>query len=319
MTTATDIIKAAQRRITSYQSGETIAAVDLNDCLETLNDMLDSWSTGENHVAGTDENILQWVSGQAQYSIGNPTCTELGFQPMSAPIYLGINQFFPTSLPSNLVVGATVTSSQNTIPPGTTVVSIDVPGTGVTMSANGLTNSNGNDFITYTVPGDFAISRPLIITSGYTRFSALDFTLDIAASQDEYNGILYKAQPGPWPTVAWYNNTYPYGLLNVYQTPGNSAELHLFTQTILQRLTANSVINLPQGYARAVKWCLARELWIEYVNPVNVPTYLEKIANESLDMIKALNARPAERSKYDAALLGNRQANGSWIFTGGYY
>ena len=36
MATATDIVKSALRRITSYQSGETIAALDMADCMETF-------------------------------------------------------------------------------------------------------------------------------------------------------------------------------------------------------------------------------------------------------------------------------------------
>ncbi len=313
MSTATDYIKAALRRITSYQSGETIATPDINDCLETFNDMLDSWSTGENHVFGVNENIVQWSSGQNQYSIGNPICTDVGSPPFAAFLSIGSNLIAATP-PADLKIGAVLISQQGLFPSGTTVVAFDP--ISVTMSTS-ATNT-GNDSITYTVPGDFAFERPLIITSGFTRFSQLDFTLDIAESEDEYNAILYKAQPGPWPTVAWYNNTYPYGTLKVYQTPGNSSELHLFTQGLLRNLTANSVVVMPQGYARAVKWCLARELWCEYVSPGTVPVYLEKIANESLDMIKALNAKPAQRSTYDIALAGNRRADGGWIFSGGY-
>lgn len=316
MTTATDIIKAALRRIVSYQSGETIATPDVNDCLETLNDLLDSWSTAENHVPGVVENIVQWVSGQNSYTIGNPLCTDVGSQPFQGVVTSGLNVITGiANTPSNLKVGASLTSLQNLLPDDARVVSFD--SISVTVDQNATGNSTGNDTLTYTVPGDFAFQRPLMITSGYTRFSQLDFTLDVFESETEYNAILYKAQPGPWPIVAWYNNGFPYGTLRVYQTPGNSAELHLFSQTILANLTANSVIQLPQGYARALKWCLARELWIEYVNPMAVPTYLEKIANESLAMIRDLNAKPAQRSTYDTALM-SRRADASWIFTGGY-
>lgn len=318
MATATDYIKAALRRISSYQSGETVASPDIQDCLETFNDLLDSWSTAENHVPGVTENIVQWVSGQNTYTVGNPLCTDLGAAPFHGQLSIASNIIIGVlTIPSNLRIGATITSFQNLLPEGTTVTAIDPIFQTVTVSANANNNSTGNDILTYTIPGDFGFQRPLMITSGYTRFSQLDFTLDVFESEIEYNAILYKAQPGPWPIVAWYNNGFPYGTLRVYQTPGNSAELHLFSQTILQNLTANSVVRLPQGYARALKWCLARELWVEYVNPIAVPIYLEKLANESLEMIKDLNSKPAQRSSYDAALRGNR-ANAGWIFTGGY-
>jgi hypothetical protein len=287
----------------------------MQDCLDTFNDLLDSWSTSQDYVAGVDENIVQWVSGQNTYTIGNPLCTDIGSPPFQGGLILGANIITGVTVPADLKIGAVVSSLQNLLPAGTKVIGFD--DISVTVDHNSSANSSGNDTFAYTVPGDFAFSRPLIITSGFTRFSQLDFTLDIAESEEEYNGILYKAQPGPWPTVAWYNNTYPYGTLKVYQTPGNSSELHLFTQTILQKLGPNSVIVLPQGYARAVKLCLTRELWIEYISPATVPTYLEKLANEALGMIKALNAKPAQRSTYDVALVSNR-ADGGWIFTGGY-
>lgn len=318
MATATDYIKAALRRIASYQSGETIAQPDIADCLETFNDLLDSWSTGESHVFGVDERIVQWVSGKNIYSIGNPVCTDIGSPPFQGLIAIGTNNITGANVPDNLVVGATLTSLQNLLPAGTTVIAVDQPGGIVTLSQFATGTSSGNDTLTYTVPGDFAFDRPLVITSGYTRFNQLDFPLDVCETEAEYNAILYKAQVGPWPVVAWYTNTYPYGTLRCYQTPGNSAELHLFTQTILNNLTPTSVVVLPQGYARALKWCLARELWVEYVSPSTVPVMLEKLASESLKLIQALNAKPAERSTYDRELLQGNHGDASWIFTGGY-
>lgn len=318
MATATDFIKSALRKVNSYQSGETLAAPDMQDCLDTFNDLLDSWSASEDHVAGVSENIVQWIAGQNQYSVGNPVCTDLGSAPFQGLIVMGTNVITGANVPNNLLVGATLSSLQNLFPSNTRVIAIDAPGGIVTLSQFTTGNSIGNDTLTYTVPGDFAFERPLMITSGFTRFSQLDFTLDVFASQEEYNAILYKAQPGPWPTVAWYNNTYPYGTLSVYQTPGNSSELHLFTQTILNRLSANSVIVLPQGYARAVKLALAREIWVEYVSPMSVPTMLEKLANEAVAVIKELNAKPAQRTGYDLALIRGNRADGGWIFSGGY-
>lgn len=69
-TTAGTIIKAALRRINSYQAGEQLAAPDANDCLEALNDLLDSWSTDEAYVYASPENIFNFTSLKYQYSIG---------------------------------------------------------------------------------------------------------------------------------------------------------------------------------------------------------------------------------------------------------
>jgi hypothetical protein len=231
-----------------------------------------------------------------------------------------------TNMPSNLVAGANaaytvgsgsiLSDSQNLIPLNTTVLAFNAGAQTITMSANATGSSQGQDSISYTVPGDLPMPRPLRITHGFTRFNQLDFTLDVKYTEAEYNSLLYKSQPGPWPCVAWYNNQFPYGVLNVYQTPGNNAEVHLFTDTVLNNLTLNQVISLPQGYARALKWCLARELCGEYGFPMS--EQIKVLSQESLDYIKALNAEPAKVSRYDSALTRGNRADGGWIMHGGY-
>ena len=120
MTTAADIIKSALRKINSYQSGEALAAVDAQDCLECLNDLLDSWSTDDMLVFGTEEWVLNWTSGKNTYSVGNPSNAQLsgadntgGTFPTIWPNITGtVTGGSPTitavtNMPSNLVAGAT--------------------------------------------------------------------------------------------------------------------------------------------------------------------------------------------------------------------
>lgn len=316
MATALDLIKGALRRINSYQSGETIAQPDQEDCLETLNDLLDSWSTDKLHIFGSNEFILQWVVGKNKYTLGDPTCSDIGEPPFTGTLTGGSPTITSiTNMPSDLVAGATLTDVANVIPAGTTVLNVGI-GT-LTMSANAtVTPSNNPDTITYTIPGDFAIPRPLRITGAYTRVNELDFLMDVYTTQEQYNSILFKPQPGPWPTVAWYNPTMPYGTLNVYQTPSMSAELHLFTDTILSHLTLNQTFILPQGYSRALKWCLADELCAEYGFPRSES--IKKQASESLKLIKALNSQPPERATYDRMLIRGNRGNAGWIAHGGF-
>jgi len=318
MTTATDIVTGALQRINSYQSGDTLDPSDLNDCLIVLNDLLDSWSTDKLQIFGTNEYITQWTPSQAQYKIGNPTCTDLGEPAFTGNIAAASNFVTGiTNMPLDLAIGATVTDSAGVIPAGQTVTALGATslsfGPGLSTAA-----SSGLDSITYTIPGDFATPRPLRITGGFTRINQLDFWLDVYATQAEYTQILYKAQPGPWPTIAWYNPQFPYGVLNVYQTPGQAGELHLFTDTILSNLTATQTVILPQGYARALKWCLAKELWSTYWIASPLPASISKQAGEALNMIKALNAQPAARARYDRQLTRGNRVDGSWITHGGY-
>ena len=327
MATAADLIKGALRRINSYQSGEPLQQPDANDCLETLNDLLDSWSIDKQLIFGSNENVLPLIALQAAYKIGNPFNTELGEPPFVGTVTGGSNVITSvTSIPSDLIAGtaasgtgagSSLTDLAGAIPSGTFVTAFDPIGQTVTMSANAtVTPANNPEAINYSVPGDWAIPRPNRITNGYTRFSQLDFTCEVTMSQSRFLEILYKAQPGPWPTVAWYNPLMPYGVMTFYQTPGNSADFHLFTDTILQNLTINQTFVLPSGYSRALKWCLAKEICAEYGYPMTEA--IKTHAAESMAMIKALNALPAEKAKYDRALFGNRRVSASWILSGGY-
>jgi hypothetical protein len=324
-TTALDLIKGALRRVNAYQPGEAIAPLDAQDCLDTLNDLFDSLSTDHNSIVGSVENILYWTAQQNQYTIGNPLCTDLGSPPFTGTLTGGSNQITGvTNVPANLVAGtalsgvgagSTLTDTAGVIPEGTYCTAFGA-GT-VTMSQNAsATPSSGTDTMTYTVPGDFAIPRPLRITSSYTRFNALDFTLDVCATQGEYNAILYKAQPGPWPTIAWYNPQMPYGILNVYQTPGNGAELHLFTDSILGNLTLDQVFYMPQGYNRWMKWILAKEICAEFGYPMTEA--IKTNAADAASKIKALNAQPAVVSRYDRQLVRGNRPDAGYIFHGGY-
>ena len=71
MSTALDIITAALRRINSYQPGETISNPDTDDCLEALNDLLDSWSTDKLQIYGTNEYILQWTASGTTVAVNS--------------------------------------------------------------------------------------------------------------------------------------------------------------------------------------------------------------------------------------------------------
>ncbi len=324
-TTALNLLQGALRRINSYQSGEQIALPDATDCLDTLNDLLDSLSLDKQYVFGSNENILTWTAQKRLYSVGNPIMSLFGSAPFNGTLTSGSPTITAlSSIPANLVAGSTAAYTvgsgsilvdvQGLIPLNTTVTAIGV--STVTMSANASANSTGSDTFSYTVPGDFPIQRPLRITHGFTRFNALDFTLDVAETQSQYTELLYKAQPGPWPTVAWYNNQFPYGLLNAYQAPGNNAELHLFTDTILSNLTLNQVLVMPQGYSRMLKWLLAKELCAEYGFPLSEAIKVN--SQEALSFITALNAKPAEVARYDRELVRGNRPDGGWITHGGY-
>jgi hypothetical protein len=175
--------------------------------------------------------------------------------------------------------------------------------------------------ITYTIPGNFAIPRPLSITNAFTRITAsgntgLDYPITIEG-RDKYTRIGLKGVSGPWPTMLYYDPTFPLGNIYFYPNPSQAGTLHLWTDTILSDFqTTTQAINLPQGYARAIKKNLALELAPEYGKTPSA--LLIKQADESKRMIKSLNAEPAVQAFYDQHLLRNRRNDASFILDGGF-
>jgi len=317
-----EICTTALLRVNTYEPGEQIDENSQSQALSALNDLLDSWSTDHYLVIGTQEVIFNWpmgaalTNGIAKYTYGNPLCTDIGEPGFSGTVTGATNTITSiTNIPADLVVGATIYDTAHVIPAGTTVTII---GSGVvTMSNNATATPSSNpDTITYTIPGQIPYQRPLRITNGFTRINNLDFYMEVTMSRDRFVEILYKAQPGPWPVCAWYNPTFPYGILNVYMAPGMEAEAHLFTDSQFSNLTWNQTLQIPPGYARAIKWCLAEELCAQYGFPIT--DTIKKKSIEAFHMIKALNAQPPVVSKYDRELVRGNRPDGGWIISGGY-
>lgn len=311
-TTAQDLITGALKFCNVYAPGESLDAADADDALATLNDLLDSWSTTPGAVFKSVENILTFVPGQYSYTVGNYDAGEF-----AGTVTNGSPTITSVIVPSDMVIGGDLSGSG--IPDGTTIEAFDALAGTVTMSQNGDA-SPGAQQISYTIPGDFKIARPLRVRQSFTRIttqsSGLDYTIT-AVDEDTYNRIGYKGIAAPWPIVMWYNPTYPLGTLKFYQNPSQAGELHLFTDNILQNFTdLTEQVEMPQGYARAIKRNLARELAPEY-GAIWTPQ-MEKLAKESFDLIKALNRTPVPVSTYDAQIVMPKTTDAGWIMYGGF-
>lgn len=315
---AQDLITGALRNINVLAAAETPSPSDSADALQVLNDLLESWSIDHLIIYSVVENILNFTAGQYQYTIGNPvggtfTGTLVGGNPTISGV----------TVPSNLIAGGTLTDTNAQLPLGTKVVSFNAGAGTILMSANALSTVNPAETFTFTVPGNFAVPRPLRITNAFTRVTTsgttgLDYPIDFDTTRDKYNAIGLKGLPGsPWPIIGWYNPTFPYGNLYFYQSPQSAAELHLFTDTILADFTnLAQPINLPQGYARAIKKNLAIELAPEYGKGIS--STLQRQADESLKMIKSLNASPAVTAFFDSDIVRGSRSDAGWILTGGF-
>lgn len=312
MTTAAEIITGALKFINSYAPGEALDSADSDDALGTLNDLLDSWSTDQASVFASSENILTFTAGQYQYTIGNYDAgTFAGTVTNGSPTITGV------TVPSDMVARGDLSGAG--ISAGTTILSFNAGAGTVTMSAN-ATASPGVQQISYTVCGNFKLPRPLRVTDSFTRINTqgagLDYPIEII-SQERYIEIGYKAISAPWPIVAWYNPTMPLGNIYFYQNPSGSGELHLFTDNILTNFAGLTTdVRMPQGYSRALKRCLARELAPEYGAAWTAQH--ERLAKEAYDYVKSLNQVPVPVAKYDSELIQNSRTDAGWILFGGF-
>lgn len=312
MTTAQDIITGALRFINSYAPGESLDQADANDALQTLNDLLESLSTQHASVFASGENIFSYTSGQYRYTIGNYDAGTF-----AGTVTSGSPTITSATIPADMVVNGDLSGPG--IPEGAVIESFDVGAGTVTMSGNAVASA-GPQQISYTIPGDFKMTRPLRITNAFTRIytqgSGLDYPIEIV-DQARYTDIGFKAIQAPWPIMLWYNPTYPLGELYFYQSPSGSAELHLYTDQILTNLSdLTQQINMPQGYSRALKRLLARELAPEY--GVAWSGQQEKLAKEAYDYIKGLNQVPTPTMRYDAELMQHQRTDAGWILRGGF-
>jgi hypothetical protein len=192
----------------------------------------------------------------------------------------------------------------------------------VTMSANATQTLTAADTITYTVPGNFGIARPLRIRDSYTRVTTsaaagLDYWFDCQISFDRYKEIGYKTVPGPWPYEAAYLPTMPYGSLRIYPNPTIAGQVFLYTDMLFTNFTTpTQAINLPQGYARSLKKLLALEL-CPIFGKTPSPLLISQ-CKEAKDLLKAQNIEPIVTLRYDSDLVYSRHNDAGWITHGGF-
>lgn len=314
MTTANEIITSALRRINVYAPGEALDSADATDCLEVLNDLLASRSTDEASIYGSVENILSFVPGQYQYTVGNYVAgTFSGTLVSGSPTISGV------TVPSDITANGDITAGAG-VPTGATVLTWNAGAGTITMSANATATVAAPQTFTYTIPGDFKIERPLRIGNSYTRIntssSALDYPIQLV-DQQRYNQIGFKAIQAPWPIMMYYNPTMPLGNLYFYQTPSGNGVLHLFTDTILTAFASlTQSVELPQGYSRFLKWDLAREIAPEYA--ATWTPQMEKQWKEAYEYVRSLNQNPTPTSEYDSDIVRRQTTDAGWILTGGF-
>ena len=323
MTQAIDIISRALKDIGALEAGETPTPEASQDAFDMLKDMLDQWSNESMMVFYKNEIIFPLVSGQTQYTIG----------PNGQ-----IGATFTGSITGNIL---TVTSIQS----GGISLGMTLSGTGITAGTKiqqmltGAGN-NVNEAGTYLLNISYSsvssesikayYQRPLTLNSCFVRINTysngqpitnggLDYPVSVL-NIEQYEMIGLKTLNGPWPKAVYYEPTETLGNIYVWPNP-SQGEMHIFVDQIFQQFVSiNDTVNLPQGYAMALRWCLAERLMPMYGKASQTQiAMINKFAAQGKSTVKRTNMRPPIVSTYADSLLVGRQKDAGWILSGGFF
>jgi len=107
--------------------------------------------------------------------------------------------------------------------------------------------------------GTFNTARPIGINHAFYRKSGLDYSLQLATDA-QYDAITDKTAAGDFPSVLWYANDVPLGVVTLWPVPGSiTLFLNVDTQ-VTQFATLDTVYEFPPGYRMALKYCLTEHL-----------------------------------------------------------
>ena len=174
------------------------------------------------------------------------------------------------------------------------------------------------DTITRTLgpTGDFVGNRPILIDDAtYFRDPQTNVSYGIKRiNQSQYNGIAVKTVTSTYPQVMFVNMTFPDIEMYIYPKPTRSLEFHFISVQPLTEPTAlNTVIALPPGYLRALRYNLAMELAPEF--GVEPSPQVQRIAMTSKRDLKRIN-NPDDLMTLPYAVVANRQRFN--IYSGNY-
>jgi hypothetical protein len=107
------------------------------------------------------------------------------------------------------------------------------------------------------------------------------------------------------PVRLWVETSYPLMRLHLHPVPNSADTLVLYTWQQLGRFaSANDDFDMPPGYARALRFNLAKEMAPEY--GISLSGEAVAVAIESKATLKSLNERPSYLRSDPAVLQGGR-------------
>ena len=131
---------------------------------------------------------------------------------------------------------------------------------------------------------DFDTARPIFINGAYVRDGNVDYQMSVVPDNMFLENIQYKASQG-LPEYISYNNSSPTGVVRIFPTPSTSYTLFILSEKPTGTITADTVLQLPPGWERALIFNGAVEIGAEYGAQISQEIY--EIAKQSKRNIKA--------------------------------
>lgn len=345
MVTALDIIKSARLLLNIDAVGDSVSDDEANDSFKDLNFMLDSWTTDRLSMYHMLDVVGTLNANQNPHTLGNPnaiTKTYYGGVTTDGQYCTITGRNYSISTP--VVFGGGASSASAGI--NYSICTIDSDGD-ATSTGIILPTGQFSWYQRYTLPEDvvgFCLQsdssgagkdlsltlypeaqeidifapRFLKIERAFTRSPGLptpvDFPMEIISSA-RYQEFAVKNVGVNYPTHLYYEPTFPVARLYTFPIQTTELEIHMSVWAKLQQLnTINDELNLPEGYANAIRYNLAVEIAPKYGKAMERGNPIFDRAKDLLRQLKAIN-QEEKHSVLDYAVV-NMQSHGFQIYRG---
>ena len=165
---------------------------------------------------------------------------------------------------------------------------------------------NGKADYTVGDGGDFQLTdRPLKLTSAYTQSLGISYYMQILTDATQYDSLVNKGIVVSYPTLVWYEQTYPLGTLHFWPVPNGNTVFLRFWNQLQQFPTLTTQITLPVGYKECMLFNLAISLAGQF--GVEPPSPVIAKAQTSMARLKRYNIK--SRAMTSEATYMNRRTN----------
>ena len=277
--TGQELVTGAMRLLGVLASGESATASEMQDGLQSLNQMLKAWQADGFHLWKYEEGVVFLTVGKASYLVGpsgdqvttdgNYTQTTLSSAAASGASSIEVASITGIANGDNIGVvlddGSIDWTTVNGAPAGSTV----------TLTAT-LDSAAASGNIVYAHTNK--IERPLKITDArrHDVSAGTDTPFANMIAREEYFDLPNKASQSN-PTQGYYDPQLTNGVLYIWPTSSTSSDVVKFTcQIPIEDVDSQTnTIDFPQEWMECLKWNLAVRLGPEYDTPLDRIQWLQ--------------------------------------------